>query len=124
MWLSIVANLNAVKKEISDCQDMENWTRHCQIVLKASHGIDFYMFYEFLNFIATNRLKVLKNEENKKQFSGWTIGRNHARFDLMKICDVLQLFVEHDDFSEIDFVSDSSINEPKQLLLILRELLF
>lgn len=124
MWVSIVENLNAVKKEIEDCKDMDDWICHCQIVLKASHGIDFYTFYDFLHCIAIKRLDVLILKKDEKQFSGFKIGKNHAKFDLIKIYEVLELFINHEDFEFFEFVKDNVKCKPQELLSRIKNYLF
>lgn len=106
MWFSIEDNLRAVKNEISDCRDMDGWLDHSQVVLKASHGIDFKMFYDFLFHIANKRINILKDNLTNGLFGFWRIGRNHAIFDLVQIKKVLNLFVNHEDFDSFNFVDD------------------
>lgn len=103
MWQSLIDNLDKVKKEISDCSDMDNWLEHCQLMLKTSYGLDFIMFYRFLHHIAVKRINFLVNNEEIIQFDSWILGRNHTIFDLRKIKEVLELFISHADFNIIDF---------------------
>ncbi|ESO86531.1 hypothetical protein LOTGIDRAFT_128855, partial [Lottia gigantea] len=55
-WNFIKSSLLDVEKQISDCLDMENWHQHCQMILKASSGIDFTEFYMFMSTIAHHRI--------------------------------------------------------------------
>ena len=84
----------AVIKEIEDCRDMDDWTMHCQVMLKASFGINYFQFYEFLSFIAETRLNSVINSVPVKSFEKWYLGINHCLFDLRQIKVVLKSFVE------------------------------
>lgn len=88
MFEALEKNLTAVKKEIEDCKDMENFNEQCQVVLRASFGIDYKNFYEFLKYIAFKRMSM-DNECN--------LGKNHLIFDLKSLLSVLEIFVERED---------------------------
>lgn len=113
MWESIAENLKAVKKEIEDCKDMENWLGQCQIMLKASHGMNFEMFYDFLCHVAVKRIKILKGEVCDV-IDFYRLGRNHCRFDLSKVREVLMAFMKHEDFLEFCFICNDL--KPEDLL--------
>ncbi|XP_076316913.1 jumonji domain containing 4 isoform X2 [Tachypleus tridentatus] len=51
IWKQLLEALNNVEKEISDCKDMEGWSDHCQVILKAHHGINFKEFLEMLDCV-------------------------------------------------------------------------
>lgn len=101
MWNSIQNNLDAVKKEIEDCKDMEGFTKQCQIVLKASFGMDFFKFYEFLEYIAKERLLFLRKLRTGVLYNGHVLGRQHALFDLTRVSEVLGEFMSHADFPDL-----------------------
>lgn len=113
MWKSLTNNLDSVKKEISDCQDMDGWLNHCQLMLKSSYGLDFLMFYDFLQHIASKRIEFLNGNVEIKQFDTWLLGKNHAIFDLHRIKDTLDNFMLHTDFHELHFINNTT---PQELL--------
>ncbi|KAL7294061.1 hypothetical protein TKK_0012099 [Trichogramma kaykai] len=94
IWAALRSELLAVMKEIEDCKDMDNWNNHCQIMLKASFGINYIQFYEFLLFIAEQRIQSVINNVPLVSFKKWSLGRNHCLFDLRQIRNVLQSFIE------------------------------
>lgn len=100
-WSSLVENLQLTKAEIEDCKDMDNYLEHCQIMLKASFGMDFETFFEFLEFIAKKRLTLLQNKKKEMLFHGHILGFNHAVFDLSMIEAVLKEFINHNDVAEL-----------------------
>lgn len=61
VYHEMVSHLEAVKKEIDDCKDMDDWTSHCQLMLQVSFGINFRQFFGMLKFICQKRLTSLKN---------------------------------------------------------------
>ncbi len=58
-WEFLKSSLTEVQDQISDVRDMEGWHQQCQMILKASSGIDYTEFYLFLHTIATRRLNFL-----------------------------------------------------------------
>lgn len=80
-------------KEVDDCKDMKNWNEHCQLMLKTSYGMDYKQFFEFISFIAKNRLQVIIKKNQVKSFNKYLLGRNHCLFDLRAIRNVLENFL-------------------------------
>lgn len=93
VWKSLKCNLAAVEKEIEDCRDMDNFQEHCQIMLKASYGLDFEKFYQFLKYIAIKRINFLENNTEVFLFEKYKLGRNLALYDLKSIKCVLESFM-------------------------------
>ncbi|XP_055955371.1 2-oxoglutarate and iron-dependent oxygenase JMJD4 [Patella vulgata] len=60
-WQFIKSSLVDVEREIDDCKDMENWHQQCQIILKASGGVDYTEFYKFMSTIARHRITAIEN---------------------------------------------------------------
>ncbi|XP_067685892.1 2-oxoglutarate and iron-dependent oxygenase JMJD4-like [Haliotis asinina] len=58
-WAHIQQCLQDVQKEIADCCDMDGWQGQCQLILKASSGINYIEFLSFLTNIAQHRLQAL-----------------------------------------------------------------
>ena len=98
MWESLKKNLESVKKEIEDCQDMENWTEQCQIVLQASYGFDYFKFYSLLVDVALPRLNCLRESNLLNVHGDWWVGKIHMLFDLKQISAALKLLICDEDF--------------------------
>ena len=74
---------------------MENWESHCQLMLKASYGMDYSDFYKFLSFIVKKRLKALKNQDSSlESFGKWKIGPRHCLFDINRAKIVLKYLID------------------------------
>lgn len=56
MWEHLQRELQLVRRELNDCQTMENWEQQCQVVLRASAGIDYSQFEQFLLLLALPRI--------------------------------------------------------------------
>ncbi|XP_012262571.2 2-oxoglutarate and iron-dependent oxygenase JMJD4 isoform X1 [Athalia rosae] len=89
VWTCLKKELLAVKSEIEDCRDMDSWDEHCQVMLKASHGINYVQFYKFLCFLAKKRIASIKEMSPMLSFGRWHLGRNHCLYDLKQIMLVL-----------------------------------
>lgn len=90
MWMALKKELLTVMKEIEDCKEMENWTSHCQLMLKASYGMNYSQFFHFLSFIAERRINALNHKITNVSFDIWILGENHCLFDLRQIKIVLE----------------------------------
>ncbi|KAL4216910.1 JmjC domain-containing protein 4 [Mactra antiquata] len=55
-WKHLYDNLINVKHEIEDCKNMEGWTEQCQLILKATAGMDYLQFIDMLKVITSHRL--------------------------------------------------------------------
>lgn len=108
MWNSIRDNLAAVKREISDCHDMEDWHQHCQVMLNASYGLNYKQFCDLLLYIVTVRLKHLKENTELKVYGDWFIGNNHLRFDLLQAKNILVKLVLDEDFIMLENCSTTN----------------
>jgi hypothetical protein len=118
MWRALVENLDRVKREIEDCRDMEGFLHQCQVVLKASFGMDFFRFFDLLEFIVIRRLTHLQNKQKEILFHGHVLGTNHAIFDLKAAKEVLEELAGHDDIAELFATSKS---HPEKLLEQMRQ---
>lgn len=76
-------------KEVDDCKDMKNWNEHCQLMLKASYGMDYKQFLQFISFIAKNRLHAMLKKDQVISFHKYCFGYNHCLFDLRVLKNVL-----------------------------------
>lgn len=77
-------------KEIEDCKNMDNWHSQCQILLKATHGMDYFQFYQFISFIIKKRINSLNKKNLSTCFNKWKLGLNHSIFDLKCAKHVLE----------------------------------
>lgn len=113
MWQSISSNLLAVKKEISDCRDMEDWSEDCQRILNATYGMDYFHFYQFLKYIAEARIEHLSEHKPLTVYGDWQVATNHIVFDLVQVKNVLNCLISDEDFKSLPFYDkeqDSILN--------------
>ncbi|KAK4879217.1 hypothetical protein RN001_007363 [Aquatica leii] len=113
IWQSMEKNLCEVKEEISDCNDMDNFLDHCQIMLKASFSLDFKDFFDIINYIAKKRLKFLNGGPIIRLTDKYTLGKYHSVFDLVSIKAVLIKLINHADLDELNFfkiLQDAPLN--------------
>lgn len=115
MWKALQNHLESVQKEIEDCKEMENWSEHCQIMLKASFGMNYEDFYYFLMFISKRRLECIEQNKPLPVLGDWIIGRNHILFDLKQIYKILTTFFSNPSVKELKFLS--SLNEDPNISL-------
>ncbi|KAK9869437.1 hypothetical protein WA026_003192 [Henosepilachna vigintioctopunctata] len=109
IWDALKFNHDCVKKEISDCLEMENYSEQCQLLLKITFGIDFEEFFRFLEYIASKRLESFSQiKNNKTTSSSW-----HLIFDLRSVGEVLTLLKEFKDLESgtnlIKLKNDASV---------------
>lgn len=94
IWLSLNEALEQVIKEIDDCKDMENFDEHCQLMLKASYGMDLNGFIKMLIYICKNRVSAYRDEAKILHFERYRLGKNHILFDLKAIRNVFISMIE------------------------------
>ncbi|KAJ8953862.1 hypothetical protein NQ314_007202, partial [Rhamnusium bicolor] len=58
-------SLELVRKEIEDCKSMDEFEQHCQVMLNASFGMDYYKFYEFIKFIGISRIEMIIGNKSR-----------------------------------------------------------
>lgn len=101
IWLQIYETYKNVLHEIHDCRDMEDFNGHCQLMLKASYGINFEDFFNLLEVILRNRLECLTEKCNMK-LNDFVHNENHCHFDIKVILNVLQLAQPNlDSYTEV-----------------------
>ena len=61
MWQHLQHELELVKQELLDCAAMDGWQRQCQVVLRASAGMDYWEFAQFIVVLALPRLKEFES---------------------------------------------------------------
>ncbi|KAH8378217.1 hypothetical protein KR093_010191 [Drosophila rubida] len=86
VWRNLLSNWQAVRKEIADCQQMDNFDAHCQTMLRASFGINYLDFVQLLEFIAARRLAALKDQTTSTTsfllFDRYQMNDHHLQTDL------------------------------------------
>lgn len=90
----IFDNYSKVLKEIDDCKDMKFFEQHCQVMLKASYGIDFMEFLELLYTVGRRRKLLLNDDLKIVKSSEFQIGLKHCKFDIAAIVGVVQKLEE------------------------------
>lgn len=125
MLTSMMKDLEVIRKEIEDCNSMEGFEEHCQVMLNASFGIDFYKFYDFIKYIATSRIEMFEKKKSRLLFHRQKIGENHVIFDLKAIKDVLMAFINCDDVNNLDYFANVDVKPCtllEQIVNILRDI--
>ncbi|EDW03372.1 2-oxoglutarate and iron-dependent oxygenase JMJD4 homolog [Drosophila grimshawi] len=92
VWSNLLGNLKDVRKEIADCQQMDNFEAHCQTMLRASFGINYLDFIELLEFIVARRIAArLKDQQTTTTtttknslllFDKYEMNDYHVQYDL------------------------------------------
>lgn len=122
VWKAMEKNLVEVKREIRDCSDMENFLDHSQLMLKASFGLNFKEYFEFMLYIAMKRIHSLKKEEDIKLFEKYSLGRNHTEYDLRSIKYTLVALINHCDTKELGCFQNLQ-RPPEYLLQVIDDIL-
>lgn len=89
VWAAMFESFQNVIKEIDDCRDMDNFDEHCQVMLKALHGMNFDDFFNLLSIVVNNRIKCVRSG-NKLLINGFVLGKNLCIFDLKSCLIVLK----------------------------------
>ncbi|XP_037033021.1 2-oxoglutarate and iron-dependent oxygenase JMJD4 homolog [Bradysia coprophila] len=89
VWSALQENYQKVVIEISDCRDMDNFEGHCQIMLKALHGMNFEDFFDLLKVIVDNRIQRHRRTGDQLPINEFAIGENLCLFDLKSCLSVL-----------------------------------
>lgn len=122
VWHALKAELTKVKAEIRDCQDMDDFAEHCQVMLRSSYGMDFYQFCDLLSYIARTRIRLIDKGVPVELAQNRSLGKRHARYDLERIGEVVELFVQHEDMKDLLKVS-GFVEQLKQLFLDIKVIL-
>jgi len=88
---NLMNHLLEVEREIEDCKEMDNYEEQCQVILKASFGLNVQDLLEMLTHIIHKRTDHEFNVFNKFSF-----GSNHLKFDLNSIRETLVKLKEND----------------------------
>ncbi|XP_078681566.1 2-oxoglutarate and iron-dependent oxygenase JMJD4-like isoform X2 [Branchiostoma floridae x Branchiostoma belcheri] len=110
MWSFLQAELCRVQQAISDCTDMEDWHGHCQVMLKASSGINYEEFVDFLVCIAERRLHDLQvwDQDGSRH--------HHHRLDLRTLSSLLSVIMADQHFTLMAAAVQAQVGSLKQTL--------
>ncbi|XP_050710936.1 2-oxoglutarate and iron-dependent oxygenase JMJD4-like isoform X1 [Eriocheir sinensis] len=114
-WDFLVESVNQVENAIRDCSSMDEWPEQCQLLLKATHGMDYQEFYMLLCTIAHRRINMLQKNEEVISFGHWHLGRNHATYDLKRIQWCLEKLLDDPRLEELQVFT--KMEEPPSQLL-------
>lgn len=88
VWSALLESYQKVLKEIDDCRDMDDFEEHCQIMLKALHGMNFEDFIDILKVVVDNRVKSF-SFGNQLVTNDFVLGKNLCLYDLKSCLTVL-----------------------------------
>ena len=98
-----------VENEIKDCRDPNNlreWSSMCQDLLRQSYGMNLLDMVNLLEYILRRRLKILNGDgANVEIFDGYSLGENHAKFDIQRIQDAARLLLK--EFQHLEMERES-----------------
>ncbi|XP_022250486.1 jmjC domain-containing protein 4-like isoform X2 [Limulus polyphemus] len=109
IWKNLFQALNSVEKEISDCKDMEGWSDHCQVVLKAHHGMNFKEFVEMLDCVGQRAAADVENFSQIKEAPSLHHYPWHSVLDLVLVVQGLKLVLKHPKISSDLFRTTSEL---------------
>ncbi|XP_013114227.2 2-oxoglutarate and iron-dependent oxygenase JMJD4 homolog [Stomoxys calcitrans] len=69
IWFNLSQQMQRVVAEIDDCRQMDNFTEHCQTMLRASFGLNYLDFLQLLQTISTRRLGKYNNNNTAADLS-------------------------------------------------------
>lgn len=106
MWLSMKISFEEVKKEISQFKNsMDDWEDHCQLLLQSCFGMNFSEFYTFLSYILKHRKHCVENKICLEVHGNWILSINQLQYDLMKVEEILNIFLSYPDVKSRKFLS-------------------
>ncbi|XP_050077884.1 2-oxoglutarate and iron-dependent oxygenase JMJD4 homolog [Anopheles maculipalpis] len=96
IWSNLRGALADVRREIDDCRDMDNFDDHCQVMLKASFGMNYVDFLTIIQYICDKRLTSLEDNSAVQLIDNYVLGRKHLMYDLIIIRNLLLEIKEKD----------------------------
>ncbi|KAJ1528812.1 hypothetical protein ONE63_007189 [Megalurothrips usitatus] len=121
IWSALSSCLSQVQKEVDDCRDMDDWHAHCQLMLRATHGLHFEEFFDLLQCIAEPRIMQIKGYGKVKMFGDWELGSTHAMWDLHRISKTLNIFLKDENLTKLSWVAEKKPHELKRKIDVLLE---
>ncbi|XP_078600346.1 2-oxoglutarate and iron-dependent oxygenase JMJD4-like isoform X1 [Branchiostoma floridae x Branchiostoma japonicum] len=115
MWSFLQSELGRVQQAISDCTDMDDWHGHCQVMLKASSGINYQEFVDFLVCISERRLHDLQVWDQEGVEEGGT-RQHHHRLDLRVISSLLSVIRQDQEYQRLGATVQSKLDVLKRTL--------
>ena len=95
---------------------MDDYDEHCQVMLKASFGLNLCDFYKFMKHVAVKRTQLLEEKCEARLFKIYSLGKCHALYDLKCLIIVLELFLKMDEVGHlqgIDIADDELLENIK-----------
>lgn len=118
VWSALFENYLKVLKEIDDCRDMDNFEEHCQVMLKALHGMNFEDLFDLIKVVVDNRIKSFRSE-NQLLINGFVLGKNMCIFDLQSCLAVLNKIEQN--LVELNIFSDKTQDGCNRLKTLIDE---
>lgn len=91
IWRQLQTALNDVEKEIGDLRDWDEFPTHCQLILRANHGIDYNDFVDLLLKVAEKRRGLSDQHGDEDE------GFSQSSVDLSVLRHLIQDHVLRDD---------------------------
>uniref|UniRef100_A0A182WHB9 Jumonji domain-containing protein 4 n=1 Tax=Anopheles minimus TaxID=112268 RepID=A0A182WHB9_9DIPT len=115
IWNNLREALNDVRREIDDCRDMDNFDEHCQVMLKASFGMDYADFLAIIQYVCDKRLTSLKDGKEVKQIDNYVLGSKHAMYDLLTVRELLTEMLEKNMLGDYPVLNNLALTCLKQI---------
>uniref|UniRef100_A0A182JZJ6 Jumonji domain-containing protein 4 n=1 Tax=Anopheles christyi TaxID=43041 RepID=A0A182JZJ6_9DIPT len=115
IWCNLRDAMDDVRREIDDCREMDNFDEHCQVMLKASFGMDYTDFLTILLYVCDKRLASLKGGGVVKQIDDYVLGKKHVMFDIVTIRELLSETIEKGYFNSYPELNALAVNCLHQL---------
>ena len=113
---NLVKHFEDVVKEIEDCRDMENFSEHCQLMMKSSFGMNFKDFFDIIFHIINKRIESLTHNNMTEAFDKFYFGRNHILSDLKIISKFLVDLVKNPSVAQFKDLMEESIKRIVEVL--------
>uniref|UniRef100_A0A182Y9X8 Jumonji domain-containing protein 4 n=1 Tax=Anopheles stephensi TaxID=30069 RepID=A0A182Y9X8_ANOST len=119
IWNNLRGALDDVRREIDDCRDMDNFDEHCQVMLKASFGIDYADFLAIIQYVCDKRLASFKEGSTVQQIDNYVLGGKHLMYDLITIRNLLMEIEEQDSLAYYPALNDLVLSCLKRIEAVL-----
>lgn len=99
VYEALKRNLEYVVDELIGWEgDLQDSKEHCQVMLKASFGMNYTDFIDIVEFIARRRHSdSLSPIESTVSFGRFSFGINHILFDLDQVSGLVATMLQDDD---------------------------
>lgn len=106
IWTNLKDHYLRVVREIDDCADMDGFPLQCQILLKASFGMNYSDFFDLLKYVSDRRIEFFNESKAVVIFDAYELGEQHILFDLKCILKVLYAMQTESAMKDISLVTD------------------